>query len=338
MTSQLNTSASLSVSTTSTTLKPPFSLSDETSLTGSAIDAILPATYHNVFHETLRVRDNIEAYLTTDLNTARLDVVHDWLGLAGRQMNARGLQRQRMHNRLIVLTEQVDMHLVWFDSTIFIKPLPDYLLSQAFWKEHLCSHDHLHKSACGLLLSYSWLICHPSDFSIAQELHLIPLNLKYKGWTQLMDNITATIDSSVIDRRYYYGELRLRRLNWIYRLAPSLRFKHFVRGYHVLHHQYSSFFQRHFGWITINLFAYFALVLTAMQVGLGTNGLKDNKTFNNVSQWVAVVSIGLPLAVAVLVAMLFMFYFYNNLLAMILHQRHQKLVRQSNLKNSTTSP
>ena len=69
--------------------------------------------------------------------------------------------------------------------------------------------------------------------------------------------------------------------------------------------------QRHFGWIigwiTINLFAYFTLDLTKMQVGLGTE-----------------------LAVAVVIAMLFMFYFCINLLATILHQRRQKQVRQSN--------
>ncbi|KAF2711161.1 hypothetical protein K504DRAFT_376633 [Pleomassaria siparia CBS 279.74] len=316
---------------TTTSRPPPFEEAIGTRLYGLA-PPVLPASYHDSTHATIRVQKSIETYLNYELNPSRLTAIHRYLGVAGRQMNARALHRQRMYNRAIIATEDINMHLVWFESTIFIKPLPEFLLSHDFWKTHLCTDDLLHASALGYLLSYSWLVCHPSDFFIAKELHLLPLDILYENWTRFMDAVISTVEKSTIDRRYRYGELRLTRLNWIYRLAPQLRFKYFVRGYYVLHHQYASFFRRHFSWITITLFAYFALVLTAMQVGLATDGLKDNLTFNAVSEWCAVICMALPLLVFVIVVVLFLFYALYNLVATIQHLSKRRRSRKGTHK------
>ncbi|GKT49793.1 uncharacterized protein ColSpa_09974 [Colletotrichum spaethianum] len=61
-----------------------------------------------------------------------------------------------------------------------------------------------------------------------------------------------------IDPRFYYGELRLSRLNKIY-----FFWKTPLRGYKSRWNQYGSFFQDNFTWLA-SLTVYIAVVLTAM--------------------------------------------------------------------------
>jgi hypothetical protein len=74
----------------------------------------------------------------------------------------------------------------------------------------------------------------------------------------------------------------LARLNAIYRYAPHLWFQQSVWRWLYLHRTYSSFFSQRFSWNTIGLFADMAIVLTAIQGGLGTDGLRDDELFNGV--------------------------------------------------------
>ena len=85
------------------------------------------------------------------------------------------LHRQRVKGRKIIVTEEPRLHLVWIHNRIFIKPLPQYLLSHAFWKTYMensseranYSHRNLYKAATGFLRTYRYLIQHESDFHIA---------------------------------------------------------------------------------------------------------------------------------------------------------------------------
>lgn len=108
---------------------PPFS--NENALRSSA-HAALP---HNFRHndQLLDPRKETCAYLKTDLQTPMLSKIHRLLWLAGLPRPARPLHRQRLLLRTIYLTESPDEHLVWHETCIFIKPLPEYLLDYEFW-------------------------------------------------------------------------------------------------------------------------------------------------------------------------------------------------------------
>jgi len=294
------------------------SASSEAVPSGSIFDdPELPATYqvsHHDHYTTHRTKSDLRGFLENDLDVSRLNRIHEWLLTARQRMRTHALHRQRLMARTIVPNEQIDLHLLWFDDNIYIKPLPDYLLSPNFWTENICCSSDLHACATGLLYSYSWLICHPSDFCIAKDSGLINHNITYSAWTSFMDSVVSYVDnsqSSSINKRYRFGELQLRRINWIYRLAPSLRGKYLLRGYHYPYYRYSAFFRRNFGW----LFAVFAVVtvlLTAMQVGLATEFLARNQTFQGVSYGFAIFSILLPLVGAIIIFLLFSGFLVNN--------------------------
>lgn len=75
----------------------------------------------------------------------------------------------------------------------------------------------------------------------------------------------------LMERRYQYGELRLGRIHWVYRI----RYGQFTRGYNFGYDRYGDFFSENFGWL-IGIFAYISVVLSAMQVALASDRLKGN--------------------------------------------------------------
>ncbi|KAF2727048.1 hypothetical protein EJ04DRAFT_452133, partial [Polyplosphaeria fusca] len=128
----------------------------------------------------------------------------------------------------IITAEEPRLHLVWIHNHIFIKPLPRYLLSQAFWEKYLekgsgrpgSSQSNICKAATGLLRTYHYLIQHESDFHIAQQdnLRLIPKKVDWASFCRFISELNRIKDSAV-SKRYCYGELRLTRLNFY---APFL--------------------------------------------------------------------------------------------------------------------
>ncbi|KAJ9496203.1 hypothetical protein H2202_008161 [Exophiala xenobiotica] len=90
--------------------------------------------------------------------------------------------------------------------------------------------------------------------------------------------------------RYTYGELRLSRINLLYRFLPELKLKYLFRGYHYGSQTYQRFLESNFAWLIAG-FAYIALVLTAVQVGLGTRQLQGSAAFNAASAGFTVFSI-----------------------------------------------
>ncbi|KAK4991375.1 hypothetical protein LTR66_006560 [Elasticomyces elasticus] len=182
--------------------------------------------------------------------------------------NVNPLHRQRVKGREIVVTEDPRLHLVWIHDRIFIKPLPRYLLSHAFWERFLLRElpplaDDRHKirrAAMGYLRTYSYLIRHESDLVIAQQDHL-RLVPKDVTWTQFCGFISALVDikDTDVSGRYCYGELRLSRLN----LYAPLLFRTF--HYKQVYGQYGDYFARLYGPVLF-VFAVLSTVLNAMQV------------------------------------------------------------------------
>ena len=282
----------------------------------------LPVAYHdneNRLREVdLNSIESLYDYIRWELNVSRLNAIHQHLWLTGRPMSARPLHRQLLLDRQIILTEQADLHMVWHESRIFLKPLPEFLLDHNFWKQHLCKDEQIFESASGMLLSYLWLVCHRSDLIVAKDHNLLPQDMDWERWTAFMKSCLRGLDYQTlkgINKRFQYGELRLSRLNWIYRMSwKNTRLTTIIRGYMYGYNRYSFFLARNFAWL-LGAFAYITIVLTAMQVGLATDRLHDSPAFQAASYGFTVFSILIPLIGIPLICALLVIIFAYNLLA-----------------------
>jgi hypothetical protein len=273
--------------------------------------------------ELFLVDDDVSRFLEQDLDLSRLNVIHGHLWMAGRPMRARPLHRQKMMGFEVLPTQQMDLHLLKFSNKVILKPLQEYMLDYNFWQQHISVKSELYKSACGFLLSYVWLITSPIDLKIAHELFLLPPSITWQWWKAFVKDFTSRVDIVAlhqVNKRFLFGELRLGRINSIYR-TRFMR-THFVRGYLYGYNRYVVFFQRKFGWILV-VFVFFSLVLAAMQVGAAVKPLSENEAFLNVTYVFVVFSIVSVGAVLGLVGTIFVITFVFNMAAAILHAKRE---------------
>jgi succinate dehydrogenase/fumarate reductase cytochrome b subunit len=264
------------------------------------------------------------------MNVTRLNQMHRYLWLAGRPTSARALHKQRLIERQIVITEQADLHLVWLESRLFVKPLPDYLLNHQTWTQIICEDRELHASCCGFLLSYIWLLCYPSDLRIAIEHGLVTPELTWNDWTTFVEAFLNNVDCETLDavnKRYQYGELRLQRLNIVYRFTNFYRSGHLMKGYMYGYNRYTVFFERNLGWVVL-VFLYLTIILTAMQVGLATTTLQQNGSFRQASSGFAIFSMVLTVVIVGTALFLAIILFILNLLATRKFLRRQAVRRR----------
>ncbi|KAB2568856.1 hypothetical protein DBV05_g12465 [Lasiodiplodia theobromae] len=206
--------------------------------------------------------DRLWQHLERELYSADLEKLapHLWMMSTQSSANISPLHRQKVKNRRIIITEDPRLHLVWVDDKIFIKPLPPYLLSHAFWAEILqpCSTTaDQHRTAIalaarGFLRTYSHLIRHESDFRIALDEQLIPHPPVFTStpssdisitWTTFADftaSVSSLVNDASVSGRYAYGELRLSRLNFYAKLF--LRRFYYQRRFP----QYGTYFAQFF--------------------------------------------------------------------------------------------
>ncbi|KFY17771.1 hypothetical protein V491_04937 [Pseudogymnoascus sp. VKM F-3775] len=284
--------------TQSRPLSPPFEKS-----IAPASSVLVPVVYQDKNYRCKRTEEingDVSKFLKHDLDVSRLTDIEPYLWLAGMRRSARPLHRQVMMDRDVVITEQADLHLTWRGPRVYIKPLPRYLLDVNFWKRNICPDSDLFESAKGFLLSYVWLVCNESDFQMAidnsNHPRLLPEGITYQQWNNFIVDFIGgdeCKDMEQINPRYRFGELRLGRLNSIYRIKFGTQ--HFIRGYFYGYHEYGTFLENNFAWI-VTFFGYIAIVLTAMQVGLATKQLVDNDAFHDASYGFTVFSIVSPLA------------------------------------------
>lgn len=114
-----------------------------------------------------------------------------------------------------------------------------------------------------------------------------------------MDLQTRITHSHQINKRYHYGELRLSRLNNVYRLHQ----RSWRGGYFLLHTRYQSFFRANFEWLLL-AFAYLSVALSALQVLLGANH-DTNRVLRAVSLAIGSASIISVLMTVLIMAALF---------------------------------
>lgn len=270
-------------------------------------------------------------FLSKELLVDRLNDVHGFLWMAGRPMPARHLGHQILLSREVVVVENMDLHLVWKAKRIFIKPLPRYLLEEEFWEQHLipCSQDdamvgaqrqRIAQCARGLLLSYCALLSYESDFNLARTLGLLPNDVQWEQWRTWVAQVIANCPYESVNQRFWYGELRLGRLNTIYRWRKG----YLLRGYSTVGSPsvYSEFLTQNFAALAVVL-GYIVVALTAMQVGLATNHLQQSTAFQGASWVFTMISILAPLAAAALVLTCFLVVFIANWVATTLYERER---------------
>ncbi|KAF2184344.1 hypothetical protein K469DRAFT_181594 [Zopfia rhizophila CBS 207.26] len=67
---------------------------------------------------------DIRSFLECELHLDRVNRIHKWLWRVSLPASPHLLHVQRLKKREIAVAEQLDLHLVWSPSCIFIKPLP----------------------------------------------------------------------------------------------------------------------------------------------------------------------------------------------------------------------
>jgi hypothetical protein len=297
--------------------------------TGASDCIVLPAQFcSNGTLQSLSLDHGVEAFLAIELDVSRLNQIHQHLWMVGQAGPGRPLHQHIVYGRKIICTEQTDLHLLWEDSRLFVKPCPDYLLSYEFWERHLCHDSDLWGTAVGLLLSYTWLVQHRSDLRIAHAEGILPESTTWGRWTAFTASLAQTMEAEGVDNinpRFRYGNLRLSRVNWIYRISARSRTGHaLINGFFNVYPSYASFLARNTAPITVAA-VYLALILTAMQVGLATHRLGENQTFQNVSLFFTLLAIIGPMGIIVVLVVFVMSYiFIWNLLRTVLQRRGWK--------------
>ncbi|KAF2655411.1 hypothetical protein K491DRAFT_630048 [Lophiostoma macrostomum CBS 122681] len=249
-----------------------------------------------------------------------------WLMSMQSSANISPLHRQRVKNRRIVVTEDPKLHLVWDVERIFIKPLPPFLLSHAFWThflqptgcvtlhcnpsdgKHVIQRERIIPATLGFLRTYTHLIRYDSDFRIAQDEHLLPQSITYIQFSDLMSSVAMAVQNVDVSGRYNYGELRLSRLNCYCKV--------FLRKFyfHRRHSRYGSYFSQFFAPLLF-VFGMFSVMLSAMQVAAaGETLLSSNTTWYHYWQlcrWLGVLITSLIFAVIGVLFMLFSYRFVS---------------------------
>ncbi|KAK3371803.1 hypothetical protein B0T24DRAFT_630439 [Lasiosphaeria ovina] len=239
-------------------------------------------------------------FLEKEYCSADMDRVASKLWWMSKQdsANISPLHRQFVKRRNIVVTEDPKLHLVWIQDRIFVKPLPRYLTSYAFWRDHLGkagsssvqtrSRSRIRKAALGYLRTYFHLVRSESDFRIAQDpaLCLITAGVTWEQFCGFAHHLAGVADRDV-GERYAYGEIRLTRLNFY---APLLLGKlHFQR----VEYQNGAYFASFYGPILF-VIGIASIILNGFQVAIAADQvhpLRNDEALSSAALWVGVVMI-----------------------------------------------
>lgn len=285
--------------------------------------------------------DDIPAFLRGELSVGALADMLKHLWFAGAERPAIPLHFHVAIGREITIVDRMDLHLLWSNrGRLFVKPIPRFLLDPDFCRTNLecpdgCACDNppgdmcraiARKVALGFLYTYACLISSESDFHIASETRLLPPKedgslMEWEAWKTFARELLRMYDRDpgVVHPRFLRAELRLSRINTIHRFTRSPPFHPYVRSWN----NYSSLFHDNLAWIATAA-VFMALVLTAMQVGLATEQLQGNATFQQASYDFTVFAILGPLCAFGLVALGALFNLVNDLPSLIRGERNRR--------------
>ncbi|KAF1951068.1 hypothetical protein CC80DRAFT_496349 [Byssothecium circinans] len=280
--------------------------------TTTSDDARLPGYPTRQLSDT----QGLEDFLLWDLTTPELDSIAPrlWMMSTYSSGNINPLHYQKVKAREVVICEYSRLHLTWKHSQIFIKPLPKYLLSHAFWGSFLVStssplserREKLVQAAKGLLRTYYYLIKYESDFDMAQSAGLLPRNISWEDFSRFISQAQFIRDWEV-SPRYHYGEIRLTRLNFYAKFFLNRWRYEWGRP------QYSTYFNRFYGHVLF-VFAILSLLLGSLQVELAAESLIKAKwsVMGYIARYFS--------AICLVVLFLFSLFFTSMLVVMIAHE------------------
>ncbi|KAI6089285.1 hypothetical protein F4821DRAFT_231540 [Hypoxylon rubiginosum] len=217
----------------------------------------------------------------TDLKTKLLDEMYDYLWLVAKKdgKHVDSLHEHLIKKRVITIAEDPRLHLVWLYDTLYLKPIPDYLLNHTIWSNYICakaihqaqgSQQYNYAAALGFLRSYGLLIRYPSDFIIAKQANLVP-DVDFGKFQKFIQPFRDISDDQVA-RRYHFGQFRLTRLNIAIRILRLFSTKRvFPWSYQQQYWQTGQYLQN-FGALVAFIFVILSLILTSMQVALAALG------------------------------------------------------------------
>lgn len=204
--------------------------------------------------------------------------------------------------REIVVTEHPGLHLIWYHDRIFVKPIPVYMLSAAFWNYIAEVDQNVLRASLGFMRTYCHLIRYGVDFSTAIALELLPkvetAPFDFEGFIEFISQFEDVSDK-VVSPRYVYGSIRLTRLNFLALIFLGRP------AYFALRPQYGEYIGHAFVPI-ITLFAILSTILSSMQVALAVqdpHAAASWETFTKVAKWFSI-------AVIILVASLVVFLWF----------------------------
>lgn len=172
----------------------------------------------------------------------------------------------------------------------------------------------------GLLLSYTALVAHESDFAIALHANLLPADLEWDQWIRLSQQLLSFHGRNETNRRYIYGELQTSRLNVIYRLLNPRG--SLIHGYMPTISSYAIFFRANFAWL-FAAFAYISVALAAMQVGGQNPWLQYDVRFLRASMGLTLFAILAPILALGTGVIVFLVLFIYNLVTTLKNKRRR---------------
>jgi hypothetical protein len=246
-----------------------------------------------------------------------LNNVHGALWIVGSLGNINPLHHQKVLLRQIIPSESPRLHLLWFGRTIYIKPLPTYLLNTKYYEEIICKDFDLYALIVGFLLSYISLIQTPVDLEIAKETYLIPKDVSWQSWAIFREAVLTNTKNAHVDKRYQYGELRLARLDLIWRCTG--------RGltYFTVHREYGTYFNQYFG-LLVTAFVFVTAILTAMQIAVTVTGA-PKEVITVCYRFSVAVMIGACVCFAYIAIVFLAMFLYNTVIARIAHWKGESV-------------
>ena len=163
-------------------------------------------------------------------------------------MRARPLHRYKMMGFEVLHTQQIDLHLLKFSNRLLLKPLSEYMLDFEFWQEHICERSRSTRVCLWVPVILHLAALFTLGFEACTRPFLVPSFITWHWWKEFAKDYLQRIDVNALDqvnKRYHFGDLRLGRINSIYR--TRFMFTHFVRGYLYRYNRYVIFFQRNVG-------------------------------------------------------------------------------------------
>ncbi|EPE07011.1 subtilisin-like serine protease [Ophiostoma piceae UAMH 11346] len=280
--------------------------------------------------------NGVPQFLDMELSLGYLGEILHHLWFAGSKHPATQLHFQVAMGREIIVADRIDLHLLWENnSRLFIKPIPRFLLYPSFWRDNLacaagCAcevsqaaaygsyagkppenqgplavpcRESLRRVALGFLYTYACLVSSESDFHVANDKRLLPRQaddsaITWAKWKELARELLKNHDPDKVHPRFLRAELRLSRINMISRFTRLPPIDLYLRGWR----NYSILFRDNFIWMTAAT-VYVALVLTAMQVGLAIERLREDTGFQRASYGFTIFAILGPLCAFSLVAL-----------------------------------